>query len=227
MNEEHGLEDRVSLTPGATRCISSNEAGRYLVKGMRIRIATVENDHLVIHPYDVTGQHLDYGLKVLERVEKTVEISFNGTKYTLLRKQYPVTVGCAVTASSFAGLTFKEPVLLDNSRSSIAANFYIFSGRNKDPKQIFLRHRLIKAKKPFGSGLNSLDNFGGAQGLYFDIKVYYNALLFNTQLEKLYNEKKDEENPIIALKAPVVSLCSLCKLYECKCVNVRHNVTPH
>jgi hypothetical protein len=175
-----------------------------------------DNNLLVIHPYDVTGQRLDYGHKVLELVEKAVDITrTNGIKYTLVRKQYPVTVGCAATASSIAGLTFNDPVVLDNTRTALPASFYIFSGRNKDPKNIYLRHRLVKARRPETRG----DNYGGAQGFYFDVKVYHKALLFNNELEERYKESPvSEENPIRVLKAPAMNyLCTKCKMFKCLC----------
>jgi hypothetical protein len=214
MVAEHGLEHQANLAPGSNRCISSNEAGRYLVKGMRVRIVSIDNNHLVIQPYDVTGQNLDYGHKVLERIEKAVDTRYNGTKYTLVRKQYPVTVGCAATASSIAGLTFNDPVVLDNTRTALPASFYIFSGRNKDPKNIYLRHRLVKALRPLSRG----DNYGGAQGLYFDVKVYHKALLFNEELDKRYKERPvSQEDPIRVLKAPAMTVCTKCKLFICIC----------
>jgi len=215
MVNDYHLECVVNLAPGSVRCISTNDAGLFLVRGMRVDIISFEgaSGTLIIDPYDISGQALKYNRRNLVRCEQSVVCRDRSVHYKLTRKQFPITVGCASTASSIAGLTFNEPVVHDNTRTSQAATFYLFNGRNKDPKNVFLRHRLSPADRP-----NSIDNNRTKQGHFFDIKADITGLAFNAKAEELWQSLEvTPSGRQIVVPATDFSNCTNCMSFICMC----------
>jgi hypothetical protein len=215
MASDHHLDSVVNLAPGSIRCISSNDAGLFLVKGMRVDILSFDamSGSLVVKPYDISGQNLVYNTLSLMRTEQSTVCRDRHIHFKLTRKQFPITVGCASTASSIAGLTFSEPVVLDNTRTAQAATFYIFNGRNKNPKMVYLRHRLFPALNP-----NRPDSNRSKQGHYFDIKADITGLAFNAKAEELWQALDvTPSGRDIVVPATVFASCTNCLNFICSC----------
>ena len=217
MVSTHNLHDVVNLTPSSTRTISSNEAGVYLVKGMRVTILSDFQDNgctnLAVHPIDVTGQGLHYQNMVMERTEG-VALNDSGM-FKLVRKQYPLMNGCAATAGSIAGLTLTTDVVLDNTRTVQNGNFIIFNSRCTNPKNVFIRHRLVPVKPE----LQRYDpKHNTVNGVYFDITADNTALLFNQKCQELWNgADKVTANQCVVVPASCFVHCKQCWQFVCCC----------
>ena len=220
MVSTHNLHDVVNLKPTSTRTISSNEAGVYLVKGMRVTILSDFEDngctHLAVHPLDVTGQGLHYQNMVMERTEG-VSLDQSGM-FKLVRKQYPLMNGCAATAGSIAGLTLTTDVVLDNTRTIQGGNFTIFNSRCTKPENVFIRHRLVPVKQ----GLEgTVDKNNAVYGVYFDMTADKTALLFNKKCQELWDgADKIAANHCVVVPATCLVECKQCWEFVCCCRHV-------
>ena len=191
----------VNLRPKSTRGISSNKAGPFLSKGVRVTIEEYfkETDKLLITPHDATGRNMVYSPIELARVSTTVDQLVSNPDGTtkcvrLKRSQFPICNGCAVIVNCLAGLTFTSelPLVLDNTRTSQAANLYIFSSRSL-PQNLYLRHPLVAHPKHQGSVTLIVDGDGSVTGPVFDVKGNEQGLVYNRKAHEVLSQSRSHE----------------------------------
>jgi hypothetical protein len=195
LNQRNEGKNTVNLAIGSRRCISSNNAGSFLVKGQTVIIKSYDptTHTLMVQPEDVTGRNLIYPIMCLPRIITESEVMASGIIVKLRRMQFPLINGCATVVNGMAGLTFTTTKLaLDNTRTSQPGGFYIFNSRSV-PKNLFIRH-------PLESGKNE-GKWNGqvGEGSVFDIKCDKEAWLFNGKVRSLWDRRwfKENENSII------------------------------
>jgi len=224
----------VNLRPKSTRGISSNKAGPFLSKGVRVTIEgySRETDKLFITPHDATGRNMVYGHMELARVSTTVDQLVpnpDGTSkcVRLKRSQFPICNGCAVLVNCLAGLTFTSelPLVFDNTRTSQAANLYIFSSRTL-PKNLYLRHALVTHPNRKASEMLRVDGDGSVNGPVFDVKGNEQGLVYNRKAHEVLSQSHSHEIIFHARKLELKCKNPNCGrslgLQECVCTRFDH-----
>ena len=105
--------------------------------------------------------------------------------------------------------------MLDNTRSVQGGNFTIFNSRSTQPKNVYLRHRLVPVKQ----GLEGkVDKNNTVNGNYFDIKADKTALLFNKKCQELWDgADKVTANHCVVVPASCFVDCKQCWQFCCRC----------
>ena len=130
------------------RCISPPCSDGYWLGLVRVRdsqakLISVTQNSITLQPIDPLGKGSYYDeITVSRSVSKTFDINYKGRKYSVTRKQFPISIAFVTTVQSIVGITlpFEPLAVFDNSRGTNPTVGYIMLSRKENSKGLTWIH---------------------------------------------------------------------------------------